>query len=415
MKQLQKKDLIKDEIYVDNYDERYNTINLTHLFKATKDLKNCKSIYLKQKENGGIGHHWFNHSLDLVFRKATPEEKHWLNTCIEADKFISYEEAMKTFIPEYIECVKKNSHDFGTNIIGRIYKVLGKTSNNVNADYLIEYDGKKYNSVSQDRFKSSTKEAYDAQFKDNFVLPEQWCVKVTSDNNDFINSVRDRSCTPNTYVTSKLIISNIKNSWLCKMEAPYEGFTEITLEEFKKYVLEEQLEEPKDKVLVSKANDNHNSRILTIVKVQCSEGGVYKIGDKITVFNKTSPNKNKVFTIKGFKWNNAKTNLCAITELHRPNGIGLDKIELYIEPKIEPKQELSLLEQAKLRYPIGTKFKCVNKNDIHSGREFSIVTDYKQFDGEDSNWGVFCSDNGWIVLHNQWAEIVDDFVLPEIW
>ena len=30
-------------------------------------------------------------------RLATPEEKHWLNTCIKAGKFISKEKALKTF------------------------------------------------------------------------------------------------------------------------------------------------------------------------------------------------------------------------------------------------------------------------------------------------------------------------------
>ena len=38
-------------------------------------------------------------------RLATPEEKHWLNTCIQANKFITFEEAMKTFIPEYVEWI----------------------------------------------------------------------------------------------------------------------------------------------------------------------------------------------------------------------------------------------------------------------------------------------------------------------
>ena len=40
------------------------------------------------------------------FYNATPEEKHWLETCIKADQFVPYEEAMKSFIPEYVECIK---------------------------------------------------------------------------------------------------------------------------------------------------------------------------------------------------------------------------------------------------------------------------------------------------------------------
>jgi hypothetical protein len=75
-----------------------------------------------------------------------------------------------------------------------------------------------------------------------------------------------------------------------------------------------------------------------IIQVQCSEGGVYKLGDKITVFTHNSPNKSKVFTIKRFRWTNDKSKICAVTELHTPNGIGLDKIELYVEHFVLPKK-----------------------------------------------------------------------------
>jgi len=88
-----------------------------------------------------------------------------------------------------------------------------------------------------------------------------------------------------------------------------------------------------------------------ITVVKSSEGAIFEIGDRITVFTKNSPNKGKLFTIKGFRWNNNKTAICVITEYHGKNGIGLDKIELYSEPK----KELSLLEQAKLNYPVGCR------------------------------------------------------------
>ncbi len=40
-----------------------------------------------------------NCSVDKNIRLATEEETHWLNCCIENNKFIEFEEAMKTFIP----------------------------------------------------------------------------------------------------------------------------------------------------------------------------------------------------------------------------------------------------------------------------------------------------------------------------
>ena len=56
-------------------------------------------------------------------RMATPEEKHWLESCVKLDKFITFEEAMKTFIPEYVECIQTSTDRFTKN---KIYKVEDK-------------------------------------------------------------------------------------------------------------------------------------------------------------------------------------------------------------------------------------------------------------------------------------------------
>lgn len=172
-----------------------------------------------------------------------------------------------------------------------------------------------------------------------------------------------------------------------------------------------KLEKPKDKVLEKEGIDLNIGKI---IRVKSSEGAIFELGDKITVFTKDSPNKGKVFTIKGFRWNNAKTNICAITELHSKYGIGLDKIELYSEPIVK---ELSLLEQAKLKYPIGTKFKVacqphvictVLNHDTYYFQTEEICNLYV----EEQNYGV----NGATVYYKgKWAEIVDDFKLPENW
>ena len=101
MKQLQKSDLKEGEIYwfvgstikflnkissinIDEYDcYLYNT---TYFAGKGRNLKNPVNIL-----------------------EATPEEKHWLNCCITANKFITFEEAMKTLIPEYVECINPRS------------------------------------------------------------------------------------------------------------------------------------------------------------------------------------------------------------------------------------------------------------------------------------------------------------------
>lgn len=149
------------------------------------------------------------------------------------------------------------------------------------------------------------------------------------------------------------------------------------------------------------------------IGAQSSEGAVFQIGDKITPFDKNSVNKGKSFIITGFRWNNAKTEICAITDTHKPYGIRLSQLELYVEPK----QELSLLEQAKLRYPIGTKFRVVHSSHIickvkdHENYHFQ-TNDVINLNIEKPIDGCF---GGSVYYKGEWAEIVEDFVLPKKW
>lgn len=95
-------------------------------------------------------------SSDLMYRLATSEEKHWLNTCIKQDKYITKEEAMKTFKIEYVKCLSSIEN----YTINKIYKVnsLGYIMGDNNSN------DKKYNSWIS-TFEVSNKEAYDNQPK----------------------------------------------------------------------------------------------------------------------------------------------------------------------------------------------------------------------------------------------------------
>lgn len=476
MKKLQKSDLKLGEIYWFVGDA------VKFLNKISNVDIDCYTNYLYNNTYyAGIGENLRN---PQNISEATPEEKHWLETCIKADQFVSYEEAMKTFIPEYVECISltyPDMKDINFGEIGRIYKV---------SNYNYSISDMKINehilSVGKERFKPSTKEAYDAQFvvkEPEFVLPEKWAIIITNKNKDIVNKYR-KSIFNNSNISCNLNVNNVHlsdrydgtyyhyNKYYFKEHTHCE---EITTEQFKQYVLKENtttiekpkvvFEEPKDKVLRA-----YHSGIVT---VECAEGGIYKIGDKITVFTHNSPNKGKVFTIEKFRWSKDKSKICAITEIHKPNGIGLNLIELYVEPKVkvthnfkigdkisivydtiagsgvfiieniegnrliinnetgtlhnmhksvlaknaklvEAKQELSLLEQAKLKYPIGTKIISptsksthIIKGDIRYGHQNSSVYNY-----------IFGNDGGCTLYNsntNQWAEIVDDFVLPEKW
>ena len=336
MKQLQKSDLKEGEIYK-AVNKKFN-----YVFKFTKDLKDVINItsYNMFFKDGNFTDNF------LQFYEATPEEKHWLNTCIEADKFVSYKEAMKTFIPEYVECISitypsETLTHFGE--INKIYKVLNY--NHSLSDMVIEGYSL---SVGKERFKPSTKEAYDAQF----VVKEPEII----------------------------------------------------------------LEEPKDKVLEKEGIDLNIGKI---IRVKSSEGAIFELGDKVTVFNKDSPNKGKVFTIKGFRWNNAKTNICAITELHKLNGIGVDKLEIYIESKVKenltlPKKECiqiplikeeSLLDKAKRLYPIGTKFKNAYRGKFDKDVIFEIDGN-NIYNPQFKKIGIHYGNN-WLVFNDQWAEVIE--------
>lgn len=73
---------------------------------------------------------------------------------------------------------------------------------------------------------------------DTFVLPKNWQLKITPENEKFINSIRDRKLGYDSIMTSDLIESNIPNSWRVASDKNY---PEITLEQFKKYVLKDPL------------------------------------------------------------------------------------------------------------------------------------------------------------------------------
>jgi hypothetical protein len=343
MKQLQKNDLKLGKIYW------FIGKTVNFLSKISNNNINVHDCYLYNTifyPNKGE-----NLRDPVSILEATPEEKHWLETCIKAYKFVSYDEAMKTFVPEYYEYIGE-TNSYNTEFIkGRIYKIVNKNNLEVPFNFINE-KGKAngWSGTNYKRFTPSTKEAYDAQFvvkEPEFVLPEKWAIIITNENKDIVNKYR-KSIFNNNNISCNLDVDNVHLS--DRYDGTYYHYNkhyfkkhtnceEITLEQFKQYVLKENttstvtekpkvvLEESKYDILISKEGK--------YIGVQCPEGGVYKIGDKITVFDKTSPNKGKVFTIKRFRWNNTKTKICAVTELHTPNGIGLDKIELYVEPKVK--------------------------------------------------------------------------------
>lgn len=161
--------------------------------------------------------------------------------------------------------------------------------------------------------------------------------------------------------------------------------------------------------IVENYNNNSNCKDEVIKEnqniikaVRSEEGAIFELGDKITVFTKNSPNKGKMFTIKGFRWSLDKHKICVITESHGKNGIGLDKIELYTE--------LSLLDLAKIKYPVGCEvnnFKIIGVPSSFYPGNFNCGSEFK----EEHNYIINVlpqGDNRTIYnkILGQWAEIV---------
>ena len=260
-------------------------------------------------------------------RLATSEEKHWLNCCITADKFITFEEAMKTFIPEYYQYIGENDSHTSSFIKGKTYKIINKNDLEASFNFIDEKgtpDG--YEGINWKRFKPSTKEAYDAQFvvkEHEFVLPGNWGVKCNSSNYKPVKEWAGYDWWKDNF--NRFITHN--KTWLYVNNGSY---TEITFDQFKKYVLKEETVE-EVKVIKPLPQFKVIETIETITKVENNEGNQFFIGDIVISSNGT------VQTIESFDYNKAKTNIIAFTNKRSilGNGIGIDKIEHYVEPKVE--------------------------------------------------------------------------------
>jgi len=276
---MNKNELKEGEIY------NYKIYNHTYIIKL--NIKNNNPKF----KNGFGGKYVFESSINKkfakertihyldkgVFTKATPEEKHWLNSCIDADKFISYEEAMKSFIPEYVECIKLFRHDWKFTI-NKIYK-WPQPIDNVGKKHLAINTYKSWIKY----FKPSTKEAYDAQFRKEVIKVKPF---------DIVS-----------------VIGRFGNELFLNKDEYYRN---------------------KDKTIsvYIRANDLDNYKINSVIN---EEGNIFMIGDIITPSIVESPNKGKGFKIIGFRLNVDKSMICAITDTHTPYGIGIDKIEHFIE------------------------------------------------------------------------------------
>ena len=107
------KDLVNDNYYKATFKENPKGL----IFKFNKQIGN-KHYYIN------LDNMCFDNEVILTCRpqdntyiKLNKQEEHWLNCCIEANEFISYEEAMKTFKeePELYDISKLTPYPKGYN------------------------------------------------------------------------------------------------------------------------------------------------------------------------------------------------------------------------------------------------------------------------------------------------------------
>lgn len=361
---MNKNEIKKGEIYTSN---ETNNICMWNERDSEYYIGNKQTMFCRG--DGGF------HSVTL--RNATPEEKHWLNICIEQDKFISYDEAMKTFISEYVELLPEWS--VANEFVGEIfstkkdfYEQFNKfkhISKNDNWEQIIK------NNWYPKYFKPSTKEAYDAQFvvkEPEFVLPEKWHIRIKHENERNVYKSFFKNVRPDAGWQFLLgFIYGYYNG--IYINASTTDSTEITFEQFKKYVLKEteelsplklaaiehphlakiesnafeilsivnnitkeQLDLKKDGYFRSKFSSIHLNNVndkYSIVSVANQEGNVFNIGDCILSTRSKSRN-NKTAKIKEFRKSKINDNILAIGDHFYATGVNIDKIEHFIE--VEP-------------------------------------------------------------------------------
>ena len=368
MEYIKKEDLKEGDIFVTQLS--HNNFLNKYVTGFSLNLKTDNSIESEKLCKGG-GFAYDN------MRLATSEEKHWLNEAIRLDKFITFEEAMKTFIPEYVECIRSSVNGFTEN---KIYKIEKNWNDSINFQLIDDNSSNRTVIMigSLWQFKPSTKEAYDAQFVVKEPAENKTELEIWLENTKSLNlSLEDLE----KYIESNQTC-NFDNIYMKLEGHRSKGRAKILFDKWNEKVIEPL---PQFKVIES---------IETITKVENNEGNQFFIGDVV------QSAKLKNVKITGFNLSTNKKNI--IASLNNGLHCGINKLEHYIEPKVEE----TLLEKAKRLYPIGTIVKSVSFNDVRT-----IGTDiFKEINHEYSGKIIY-ADNGGISIYsekeNRWATIIE--------
>lgn len=211
---------------------------------------------------------------------------------------------------------------------------------------------------------------------DKFELPEKWYCRITNENYKYLNNWRINIIKFSNDSISRdyeIILQDGSGGFIQNNESKIE----ITFDQFKQYVLKEYPFKIGDKL-----------------KLINSENKVAKIGDIAEVVS-----LNEYPEYINIKW---------ISKTDQNNGDYFPQdFELYIEKDWTKATKEELLEEAKKKYPVGTKFISVI-NKLHKS---SVKNNYYAFYNNNYNEIVVNSSFGASIYKNgKWAEIIS---LPE--
>ena len=421
MEYIKKEELIKGEVYrvEDGNFWMIGIVTLPNNGDNDGSSKRGNATYIASVKKIKVDQSWaYQSNYGRTYRLATSEEKHWLLECIKLNKFISYEEAMKTFIPEYVECLMVTTASMHSKyqgilpILNKIYEVAERSFPEKGAQELAVIT--KCGVTMYDKYtKPSTKEAYDAQFvvkEPEFVLPKLWHIIITTENYEILSKYFSNN-SPHSVLYTKGIMGFYKENKLGHTHTQIKGYDwdfgiEITFEQFKKYVLKEEIVEEKvieqpmteNKTELEIWLENTKSLNLSLEDLEkyigsgqtCNFDNIYmkleghhskgrakilfdkwnnkiieplpqfKVIESIETITKVENNEGNQFFIGdvvkteaglhfkiiGFKYDENKTKILAIATDNYPEVVkDINDIEHYIEPKDVVKEEFVLPEK----------------------------------------------------------------------
>ena len=273
-KSLSLQDLIIGEIYVS---EVPNHPEWRSLFKCISDTDEDYSYKYRLYTSND----YHGNKLDLreygftdtnSHYKASKEESKWLNVCIKANKFIPKEDLDLyddvTFeLKSLKESTESNENKFeiGTwyyceSTYKWYFKYVKEDSSKVEFYDHIDIDLKKFKrndflchltkkeikdvrKVDLSEIQEYLPEGHIDKTIEEFTLPEKWCIKQSAGEEvcEWFNKKYDTTSFPTG--SYEYLVNDEYNIYSDYIP---QGYTEITFKQFKKYVLKESIEEPKE-------------------------------------------------------------------------------------------------------------------------------------------------------------------------